>query len=145
VDDVIGMAIAKEEKAMEFYRQCAAKAQNPSIQQFFQEMSKEEERHRDLLKSLDPETVGELKADKVQDLGISEYLMDVSFTEDLTYQEALILAMKKEEKAHAFYSAWKDKCMNENTGKLFELLAAEELKHKAQIETIYDDDILEWD
>ncbi len=145
VSDVIGMAIVKEEKAMEFYAKCAAKAENPAIKKFFAEMSEEEARHRNLLKALDPKAFGDLKIDKVQDLGISEHLVDVTFTEDLTYQEALILAMKKEEKAHAFYSAWKDKCLNESTGQLFELLAVEELKHKARIETIYDDDILGWD
>jgi len=53
--------------------------------------------------------------------------------------------MKKEEKAHAFYGAWKTKCMHEKTAKVFEILATEELKHKRKIETIYDDEILTWD
>ncbi len=145
VDDVVNLAIEKEEKAMEFYQKCAAKAKNPGIKRFFLEMYEEEVRHRDLLKGLDPTSLTGIQIDKVQDLRISEYLTDVQFTEDLTYQEALTLAMKKEEKAHAFYAAWKDRCMHERTGKLFEMLAVEELKHKKQIETMYDEDILAWD
>ncbi len=145
MDDVIRLAITKEEKAMEFYQKCAQKAKTPGIKKFFQEMYEEEVRHRDLLQNLNLADMGDIEVEKVQDLRISEYLVDVSFSEDLTYQEALTLAMKKEEKAHAFYAAWKDKCMNEKTGKLFEMLAAEELKHKKQIEIMYDEDILAWD
>jgi len=72
-------------------------------------------------------------------------MIEVKFHDQLTYQEALALSMKKEEKAHAFYLGWKDKCMNEKTAKLFEMLANEELKHKRKIETIYDEEILAWD
>jgi rubrerythrin len=69
----------------------------------------------------------------------------VKFTEDISYQEALTLAMKREEKAHSFYSGWQGKCMHEKTAKLFEMLAKEEMKHKRRIETLYDEEILTWD
>lgn len=145
VDDVVNFAIEKEEKAMEFYQKCADRAANPGIKKFFKEMYEEEVRHRDLLKGLDPLGISGLKLEEVQDLSISEYLVDVQFSEEMSYQEALTLAMKKEEKAHAFYSAWKNKCMHEKTAKLFEMLAIEEGKHKKKIETMYDEEILAWD
>ena len=145
VDSVVNFAIEKEEKAMDFYQKCADRAKNQGIKKFFQEMVDEEKRHRDLLKGLNPSALGDIKLDKVEDLHISDYLIDVQFRDELTYQEALTLAMKKEEKAHAFYAAWKDKCMHEKTGKLFEMLAIEEMKHKRKIETVYDEEILVWD
>ena len=145
VDSVVNFAIDKEEKAMDFYQKCADRAKNQGIKKFFQEMVDEEKRHRDLLKGLNPSALGDIKLDKVEDLHISDYLIDVQFRNELTYQEALTLAMKKEEKAHAFYAAWKDKCMHEKTGKLFEMLATEEMKHKRKIETVYDEEILVWD
>jgi rubrerythrin len=145
MDDVVSFAIEKEEKAMEFYQNCADRAKNPGIKKFFQEMVEEEKRHRDMLVALNPASLGDLKLDKVEDLRISDYLVDVKFTGDVTYQEALTIAMKREEKAHAFYSAWKTKCMHEKTAKLFELLAGEEMKHKRRIEILYDDEILTWD
>jgi len=145
VDSVVSFAIEKEEKAMDFYQKCADRAKNQGIKKFFQEMVDEEKRHRDLLKGLNPSALGDIKLDKVEDLHISDYLIDVQFRNELTYQEALTLAMKKEEKAHAFYAAWKDKCMHEKTGKLFEMLATEEMKHKRKIETVYDEEILVWD
>ncbi|NLI32422.1 MAG: ferritin family protein [Deltaproteobacteria bacterium] len=145
MDDVVNFAIEKEEKAMEFYQSCAERARNPGIKKFFQEMVEEERRHRDLLKNLDPVSLGSLTLDRIEDLRISDYLVDVTFTDEITYQEALTLAMKKEEKAHAFYSAWQGKCMHEKTAKVFEMLAQEEMKHKRRIETMYDEEILTWD
>jgi rubrerythrin len=145
MSDVVSFAIEKEEKSMEFYQQCADRAKNPGIKQFFKEMEQEEQRHRDLLRNLNPGSLDNVKLAKVEDLQISDYLMDVKFTPELTYQEALTLAMKKEEKAYAFYSGWRNKCMHEETAKLFELLAQEEMKHKRKIETVYDEEILTWD
>ncbi len=145
VDDVINFAISREESAIDFYQQCASRARNPGIRKFFLEMVQEEERHRALLMDLNPMSLGDIKLEKVEDLRISDYLLDVKFTEKITYQEALTLAMKKEERAHAFYEGWKNKCIHEKTARLFELLANEELKHKRKIETIYDEQILTWD
>lgn len=145
IDTVINFAIEKEEKAMSFYQQCADRAKNQGIKKFFLEMVEEEKRHRELLKELDLSALSNVKLAKVEDLRISDYMIDVKFHDQLTYQEALALSMKKEEKAHAFYLGWKDKCMHEKTTKLFEMLANEELKHKRKIETIYDEEILTWD
>jgi len=145
MNDVVKFAIEKEEKAMEFYQKCADRTKNPGIKKFFQEMVEEEQRHKKLLQDLDPSGLDSMKLDKIEDLRISDYLIDVSFKPDITYQEALTLAMKKEEKAHEFYSAWQNKCINEKTAKLFEMLAQEEMKHKRKIETVYDEEILTWD
>lgn len=145
VDDVINFAIEKEEKAMEFYRDCAARAKNPGIREFFNEMVAEEQGHRDMLKNLDSLNLDQVQLEKVENLKISDYLVDVPFSEAVTYQEALIIAMKKEEKAMAFYAGWKDKCMNEKASKLFQVLANEEEKHKRKLEKLYDEDILGWD
>ena len=145
VDNVVNFAIEQEEKSMDFYSQCAERASNSGIKKFFQDLVLEEQRHRDLLKGLNEERLGEIKLEKVEDLHISDYLVDVPFKEDLTYQAALTLAMKKEEKAHAFYVSWKNKCLHEKTEKLFDLLALEELKHKQKLESKYDEEILTWD
>ncbi len=145
VSDVVNFAIEKEEKAMEFYRKCADRAQNPGIKKFFEEMIEEERGHRNMLRDLDSLNLEGVKLSQVEDLRISDYLVDVSFKDDLSYQEALTIAMKKEEKAHAFYSAWKTKCMSDKAAKLFQILENEEAKHKRKLETLYDDEILTWD
>lgn len=145
VDTVISFAIEKEEQAMSFYQHCADRTKHQSIKEFFLEMASEERRHCELLRDLDLATLSSVKLAKVEDLHISDYMIDVKFHEQLTYQEALVLSMKKEEKAHAFYLGWKDKCMHEKTAGIFGMLADEELKHKRKIEIIYDEEILAWD
>ena len=95
ISDVVDFAIEKEEKAMEFYRKCAERAKNPGIKEFFKEMAIEEQSHRDMLKNLDSLNLNEIKLQKVEDLKISDYLLEVPFTENITYQDALLLAMKK--------------------------------------------------
>ena len=145
MQDVVAFAIDREEKARDFYRQCAEKAQKKGIREFFQEMADEEERHRSLLVEQDLSGEGEFSSPAVEDLRLSDFMVDVKFTPDINYQEALAMAMKKEEKAHAFYVAWQDRCSNEKTARVFEFLAGEELQHKRKIEEIYDTDILQWD
>ena len=145
VGDVVNFAIEKEEKAMVFYRKCAERAKNPGIKKFFEEMVLEEQNHRDMLRGLDKLNLDNVKLEAVEDLRISDYLVDVPFKDDLTYQEALIVAMKKEEKANAFYAAWKDKCAGEKTAKLFAVLENEEARHKRKLENLYDEEILTWD
>lgn len=145
--DVVAFAISREEKARDFYRDCANSATNKGIKEFFREMAEEESRHRQLLADLD------LSAEKpfsdldehgnVRDLHLSDFMIDVRFTPDISYQEALAMAMKKEDKAHAFYEAWKGRCASEKSEKLFSFLAEEELRHKRRLEEIYDSEILQ--
>ena len=70
-------------------------------------MAEEEERHREMLAGLDPQDLSDIRLERTEDLRIGDYLVDLPFHPDITYQDALILAMKKEEKAHAFYAGWK--------------------------------------
>ncbi|MCE5243576.1 MAG: ferritin family protein [Syntrophobacteraceae bacterium] len=145
LDDVIAFAVLKEERSAEFYRECAQRARNPGIKEFFDEMAAQEQHHKELLQGLNSEDVSGVQLEKTEDLRISDYLMDSAFHPNITYQDALILAMKKEEKSRVFYSAWKNKCVSEAAAVLFEFLAAEEAKHKKRLETIYDEEILTWD
>ncbi|MCK5733915.1 MAG: rubrerythrin, partial [Candidatus Latescibacteria bacterium] len=66
----------------------------------------------------------------------------VAFSPDMSYQDALILAMKREEEAHQLYSdmgAWTN---DPELEKMFAMLAQEEAKHKLRLETEYDEYVL---
>ena len=145
MNDVVGFAIEKEQKTMDFYRDCARRAKNPGIRAFFEEMAKEELRHREMLEDLEPQGLSDVLLEKTEDLHIGDYLVDLVFHPDITYQDALILAMKKEQRAHDFYVHWLGRCINEKTAALFDFLANEEARHKRRLETIYDEEILTWD
>ena len=142
--DVIDFAIEREEDARDFYLQCRDKIKTRALKDFFQELADEEDNHRNLLMQRDVSNVKEFEPAQVQTLQLSDFMVDVSFSPDMNYQEALTLAMKKEEKAHAFYSAWQDRCDDSETTKLFAFLAGEEMKHKRKLEDVFDEDILMW-
>ncbi|SRR6056297_1425648 len=145
MEDVVAFAIDREEKARDFYLQCMQRAQRKGIKEFFREMADEEARHRDLLKEQDMSGEPEFAEPAGEDLRLSDFMVDVAFRPDINYQQALTMAMKKEEKAHAFYAAWKKRCSSEKSAGVFDFLANEELKHKRKIEEIYDTEILQWD
>ncbi len=144
IRDVVDFAVKREEEARDFYADCRDKTPKDGLKSFFQELADEEERHRGLLLDLDLSDDQEFEPEQVQNLKLSDYLVDAQFTPDISYQDALTLAMKKEQKAHAFYDAWQKRCSNSSAGKLFAFLAGEEMKHKRKLEDIYDDDILMW-
>jgi len=145
ITDVIEFAIDREKNALDFYLQCMNRAKNPGVRTFFQEMAEEEASHMKLLMDIDLSANPDFTPAAADDPGLSDYMIDVGFRPEISYQEALVMAMKKEEKAHAFYAAWKDRCGSGHTHRVFTFLAAEEKKHKEKIETLYDGEILQWD
>ena len=62
---------------------------------------------------------------------------------DISYQDALILAAKKEKAAFRLYTKLSDLAQDTELKQLFAALAQEEAKHKLRFEVEYDDFILE--
>jgi len=80
--------------------------------------------------------------EKIMDLKISDYIVKAKPTPDMSYQEALILAMNKEKAAFKLYLGLSEKAPNNDLKNLFLMLAQEESKHKLRFELEYDDYIL---
>lgn len=143
IREIIQFAINKEKNAQTFYRSAASLSQYPGIATLFLELAEEEEKHQKLLEELpDPSTLPE-SSKAVLDLKISDYLMDLTFQKDMKYQEVMILAMKNEEKSLKFYQAWESRVQDPDQKKLFGFMADEEAKHKYQLESLYDEKILD--
>ena len=104
VDEILDYAIDQEQQAADFYASMAQRAEKGGMKDIFMEFSKEEERHRDKLLDV-KQGEHELSAhQEVIDLKISDYLVEVEATENITYQDALIVAMKRERAAFQLYS-----------------------------------------
>ncbi len=69
-------------------------------------------------------------------------MVDVDVSEKLSYQDALILAMKREKKAYRLYSDLASKIDDTALKQVFLGLAQEEAKHKWYFEVEYDEHIL---
>ena len=142
-DEVLDFAISEEAKAAEFYRELAEKAKRPGIRDLLLSFSKEEEGHKTKLERVkEPEFSG-AKAENVVDLKLTDYMVDVEPKTDISYQDALILAAKKEKAAFRLYTKLSDLAQDTELKQLFAALAQEEAKHKLRFEVEYDDFILE--
>lgn len=145
IDDILEFAIADEISANRFYLDMASKMKDPAITKVFEEFAKEELGHKAKLEAIKRDkTLAENKSAtaKVADLKIADYTVDVEPNADMDYQQALILAMKKEKAAYKLYTDLAKSIEDENISNMFSFLAQEEAKHKLRFEIEYDDEVL---
>jgi len=142
VDEILDYAIGQEQQAADFYADLASRAEKGGMKEILVEFQHEEERHRDKLLAV-KQGEHELSAhQEVVDLKITDYLVDVQPTKGISYQDALIVAMKRERAAFRLYSDMAAKVAEGNLREVFLGLAKEEAKHKLFFETEYDERIL---
>jgi len=143
IEEVLNFAIDQEQEAVDFYSELAEQATSNDVKEIFYDFVKEEMNHKAKLMNIKVEgDFSGIKNEEVQDLMISDYLVAVKPTSDMTYQEALIVVMKKEKAAYKLYKSLAKMSPNEELKSLFNLLALEEANHKLQFEQEYDDVIL---
>ena len=141
-DDILDFAIDSEQQAVDFYTGLAKNAKTDDMREVFQQFAKEEIGHKTRLTSIKETKVFELSSEKVADLKIGDYLVPVQVTPDMTYQEVLILAMKREKAAFKLYNNLAAKSPTDELREVFLSLAQEEAKHKLRFEIEYDNYIL---
>lgn len=141
-NEIIDFAIKGEKEAIEFYRDLQTRVKFKAQKVLLKEYEKMEEGHVIVLENMRKKEFKNVTLKKVQDLRISNYLVDKEFSEDMDYQDILIIAMKKEEAAANLYRDLATKVDDKESEKLFLRLAQEETEHKLKFETLYDDEIL---
>lgn len=142
VNEVLDFAIAREEEAAKFYKELSGISGHPGMGKLFEQFAREEEGHKAKLLSVKAGKKMAPAEQKLRDLKISDYLVDVEPGGDLDYQQALILAMKKEKLAFRLYTNLSDAVEDEGLRTTFLLLAQEEAKHKLRFEIEYDDHVM---
>lgn len=142
VDEALDFAIVREEEAAQFYTDLAGKMDRPWMKQVFEGFAKEEQGHKQKLLSVQEGKMLISAEKKVMDLKIGDYLVDVEASVDMDYQQALIVAMKKEKAAFKLYTDLAATTADANLSNLFLSLAQEEAKHKLRFELEYDEHFL---
>lgn len=142
VNEILDFAINAEQEAVEFYTQLAQNAGNPEMKEVFDDFAREEMSHKARLLKVKETGVMEKNATPVQDLKISDYMVSVTPTPEMSYADALVVAMKKEKSAFKLYMALSQRSENQEIKQLFLALAQEESKHKLRFELEYDEYIL---
>ena len=142
INEILDFAIREEQAAVDFYLQLAAQSKNHQTKKIFHEYAEEEMRHKSNLIQVKENGTFHLTDAKVKDLKIAEYLVDVKPSANMSYQDALILAMKKEKAAFRMYTKLAENAEDPAVKATFLNLAQEESKHKLRFEIEYDDFIL---
>lgn len=142
VDAILDFAINEEQMAVDFYSELADAAKTDDMRQVFMEFAEEEIKHKQRLLKIKEEGFYTLEKEQITDLKISDYVVNVKPTPGMTYEDALILAMKKEKAALKLYSALADRAPNAQLKDVFSGLAQEESKHKLRFEIEYDEFVL---
>lgn len=145
IDDVLDFAIGEETAASAFYMDLAAKMDRAWMKQVFEGFAKEEQGHKEKLIAVKGGQTQLFANKKVMDLKIGDYLVDIDPEEEgveLDYQQALILAMKKEKAAFKLYNDLAASTDDANLQNVLLNLAQEEAKHKLRFEIEYDEQFL---
>ncbi len=145
IKGVIEFALEKEAESQGLYQILARQCDSERAAEIFNELAAEEGKHHKALSNLDPRQLGDIKFGEVLDLKISDYLHDISYSPDMTYQDIMVFAMKSEEHSHHLYQGLATHSEDPDLKQIFELLAAQEARHKLKLETEYDDHILKED
>jgi rubrerythrin len=143
LDEIVDFAIEKEQEAADFYRQLSEEENFSGSSDMFADFAREETKHRKLLEDFKTRGVTEAMQDYslkwITDIKRSDYVADIDYHPGMGYNEILLLAMKREEKALRLYNDFLDQADSEEGQKLFKILCQEEAKHKLALETMYDD------
>ena len=143
VAGIITFAIQREIEAAEGYARIAALAATPGLRELADDLRRQEEAHRRLLEGLTPEALRGLEASFVVDLHIVDDLADETPAGDMSIQDMLIFAAKKEARAVALYESLARLAAASAQEELFLFLAGQEREHKLKIEAAYEAQVLQ--
>ncbi|MGD8991863.1 MAG: ferritin family protein [Desulfobacterales bacterium] len=144
LEAIVDFAIDKEREAAEFYQNISDDEEDFSgSKKMFAEFAAEEKKHEKILLEFKSGGIAKsLQAYQLKwitDIKRSNYLVDLNYEKGMPYNEILLLAMKREEKALKLYNDFLEQAETNESKKLFKVLCQEEAKHKLALETMYDD------
>lgn len=142
ITEILDFAIEREQEAVDFYNEIAAKTDNSEMKKVFEQFAREEMGHKAKLLNIREAGLFNLSFNKIEDLKIADYVVNIEASTDMTYHDALILAMQKEKAAFKLYQELAKRAPNNEVSNIFLSLAQEEAKHKLRFEIEYDEYVL---
>ena len=143
IEAVINRAIQLEIEAMTLYSSAAETVTDDAVRQRLLEMAAQERGHKtkleDILAGNVRWAIRRSKAEPVKDLRLSDHLVGGSLDPQADYQDVLLFAAQREKAAHEFYKTMSEMVDDKLVQNLFEMLAAEELRHKYVLERTYEE------
>ena len=144
LDEVLDFAIDQEQVAADFYTKLASSVKNEDMRGVLQGFAQEELRHKSKLLAIKEQGASSLvNIRPVPDLKVADYLVDVDPTDNMGYEDALVVAMKMEKRAFQLYTDMAAEVEDDAIRHSLLALANEEAKHKLHFEIQYDDSLKE--
>ena len=142
LEEIIEFAVMREDTAYRLYKSAAEKTSSIAARKMFEELAAEEAGHKDVFSRIDRAKSEQYRFKDIPDMKIAEYMTDIPFRPDMTYQEILMFAMKAEEQAYQLYRATAEATDDPQLKKTLMVFADVEKGHKLRIESIYDEQVL---
>ncbi len=139
VEDILDLAIQKEQESADFYLAMADRSENPAMAQVFKQYAAEELSHKKRLMDILAGTARPLYTGPLPEAMIEERDRDIHPDEFPDYRKALELAMKREKAAFRLYMDLANATSDKELKHAFWSLAQEEAKHKLRFEIEHDD------
>jgi len=141
--EIIEFAIDREKDAVQFYHDLRGKSFFSEKKKLFTSLENMEKGHILALNRIKQKGSQSIAISIVQNLHISDYMVTPPAEGELSYQDILIIAMKREEASYRLYTDLAEKNNDADIKKLFLKLASEEAQHKLLFERMYDKEILD--
>jgi rubrerythrin len=142
VEAALDYAIEREQEAYDFYQELAQQTPNPTLQKTLTAFAKVEKGHKEKLMAVKEGYTALIGPGDVIDMKIGDYLVDVTPSPEMSFQDLLILAIKRETAARDLYRDLANNISDPSFQELFKKLAQEESSHKLSFETAYDEHFL---
>ena len=138
-NEILDFAVQREREAVEFYRELQTQTIFQDHINMLKDLEAMELGHIEVIEGIRSKGLNLGEIPKVPNLKISEYL-SVDIEElDLSYQNILIRAIKREEASLKLYTEMSNRFADAEIQKLFRRLASDEAKHKQFFERLYDE------
>ena len=137
-EQVIDFAIQREKEAVQFYLELEHIAHFAPQKELIAEIRGMEEGHVKILEKLKNHSLEAIKKHPAPRFVPSTYLVEPQPATDMTYQDILIIGIKREDRSHALYEEMQEQTSDSAILDAFQMLAGEEAKHKRFFEDLYD-------
>lgn len=137
-EQVIDFAVQREKEAVQFYMELEHMAHFAPQKELIAEIRGMEEGHVKILEKLKNQKLETIRQHPAPRFVPSTYLVEPQPAADMTYQDILIIGIKREDRSHALYEEMQEQTSNPAILETFRILAGEEAKHKRFFEDLYD-------
>jgi rubrerythrin len=139
LEEIIGIAIKREEEAFAFYQDVCKKVPDKTAHETLEFLAGEEKKHKDFLVCYRDGGYGAtaLRMNTVVDYHIAEHLEKPDLDKNMESKDVYLVAAHRELNSYNFYTALAEIQPAGEAKDILLRIASEELKHKEKVEYLY--------